>query len=153
MYKYNGEKWYKAPAWYKRLRRWFIWIGGWEKANCSGWHLRYREKVPKYTSQTKDFAKGMNVSELEEYYKTHPYKMKTRFWYTPTPISLFGHRITIQDFGIYLSTRNRGYLVWNWNDKKCYVSPNGTPSNAIKWYFGTPKEIINEIKVRNINNS
>ena len=46
MYKFNGQKWYKAPVWYKRLRRWFIWIGGWEKPNCTGWKFRIKETVP-----------------------------------------------------------------------------------------------------------
>ena len=46
MYKFNGEKWYKAPVWYKRLRRWFIWLGGWEKPNCTGWKFRIKETVP-----------------------------------------------------------------------------------------------------------
>ena len=25
----------------KRWRVWLIWIGGWEKANSTGWHFRY----------------------------------------------------------------------------------------------------------------
>lgn len=148
MYKYNGENWYKAPVWYKRLRRWFVWIGGWEKANCIGWHLRHREKVPKYKYQIKDFAKGMTMKEVEEYFKTNPYKMKTRFWHTPTPISFLGHRITIQSFGIYFSLRS-GYLVIIWDKRqgrKCYISRNGTSSKAHIWFYGTPKEILDSIE-------
>jgi hypothetical protein len=41
MYKNNGEYWYEAPPLYKRIRKWFLWIGGWEKSNSEGWHFRY----------------------------------------------------------------------------------------------------------------
>src|SRR6266699_203698 len=38
--KWNGEQWYidERSLW-KRCRQWVIWIGGWEKANGTGWRL------------------------------------------------------------------------------------------------------------------
>lgn len=41
-YHYNGEDqvWYVRKAGVlHRIRKWFIWIGGWEKANDGGWRL------------------------------------------------------------------------------------------------------------------
>ena len=140
MYKFNGEYWYKAPTLLKRIRKWFIWIGGWEKANCKGWHFRHKEMVPKYDYQYEEI-KGMNVGEMKEYLKDKPHKYKATFWYDPTPISFFGHRITIQTFGIYFSLPHT-YIVINWRDKKMYSSRNGTPGSAHAWFFGTPKEIV-----------
>jgi hypothetical protein len=38
---WNGERWYvnQQSAW-KRVRRWFVWVGGWERANGEGWQFR-----------------------------------------------------------------------------------------------------------------
>jgi hypothetical protein len=69
----------------------------------------------------------------------------------PTPITLFGHFITIQPFGFYLSFK-RGYFVVSRSGIKkgqptqIYLSPNGTPQGAICWFHGTSKEVINSIK-------
>ena len=39
--KWNGEQWYECNhSIAKRIRRWLIWIGGWEKANGAGWRFR-----------------------------------------------------------------------------------------------------------------
>ena len=143
MYKFNGEKWYKAPVWYKRLRKWFIWIGGWEKPNCTGWHFRIKETVP--LPKDKEICIGMNRGQLTEFLKDRPHKTRTVCWLDPTPISFFGHRITIQSFGIHLSVRS-GWIVCNWKSKKCYISKNGTPQDAYCWFFGTPKDILDKVK-------
>lgn len=147
MYKFNGESWYKAPTLLKRIRKWFIWIGGWEKANCSGWHFRHKEIAPKFPEQYEEI-KGMNIGEMKDYLKDKPHRYVTTFWYNPLPISLFGHRFTIQPFGVYLRLSSE-YLVFSWNQRRkgkivfrMYRSKNGTPQDAHVWYFGTPKEII-----------
>jgi hypothetical protein len=37
---WNGERWYvNEQSLLKRVRRWFVWFGGWERAN-GGWQLR-----------------------------------------------------------------------------------------------------------------
>ena len=64
--RWNGEYWYvdqRSP--WRRIRRWCIWVGGWERANGAGWCLR----IPSATGG--------------------------HLWMSPTPISLAGHRVTI----------------------------------------------------------
>jgi hypothetical protein len=39
-YHYNGNNWYERRwSLWQHIRTWFIWIGGWEKANGKGWKL------------------------------------------------------------------------------------------------------------------
>lgn len=140
MYKYNGEYWYKAPPLLKRIRKWFIWIGGWERPNSTGWRFRIKTVAPK-TKEQIEYCQGKTFGEIKEYLKDKPHKTPTICWNTPTPICLFGHRITIQGFGVYISTK-QGYIVWDWKHKYCYKSVNGTPSKAHVWYFGAPPDII-----------
>lgn len=41
-YNFNGEGWYLDDrTLFKRIRQWFIWIGGWELANGKGWRFTY----------------------------------------------------------------------------------------------------------------
>lgn len=41
-YRNNGENWYRdSRSIWKRVRQWFIWVGGWELANGSGWKLKH----------------------------------------------------------------------------------------------------------------
>jgi len=111
----------------KRIRRWIIWIGGWEKANSSGW---------KFTIEhTHCNRKTGRITTIHRYLD-------------PTPISLFGNFLTIQPFGIHISTR-WGYLCWSWrklmqerpNLGHCYLSPNATPSAATKWFWGKNRKL------------
>lgn len=39
--RFNGERWYvdRRSLW-KRVRTWFVWVGGWEEANGAGWRFR-----------------------------------------------------------------------------------------------------------------
>src|SRR5690349_11986919 len=62
---WNGERWYvNEMSLLKRVRRWFIWIGGWELANGRGWRLRT------------------------------PREQGRQIWMHPTPVSVLGHRAT-----------------------------------------------------------
>jgi hypothetical protein len=77
-------------------------------------------------------------------------RIKKWFWWQPlkddTPISLFGHRITFQWFGVDLCTRRWGYFCIRWREREpdpkklraIYISPNATPWAATDWYYGAP---------------
>jgi len=42
IYRWNGEEWYlRNWGLFHIIRNWFIWIGGWEKANGLGWLFTY----------------------------------------------------------------------------------------------------------------
>lgn len=113
MIKWNGENWYEAPPLLKRIRQWLIWIGGWERVNSKGWRVFYKNSSGKW--------------KLND----------------PTPFSLLGSWFTCYGWGLNIKLLS-GYLVVTWgrHGKKCYISPNGTPSQAHTWYWGTPKEIL-----------
>ena len=41
-YHFNGENWYcRNWSLLHHIRYWFIWIGGWEKPNGTGWKFTY----------------------------------------------------------------------------------------------------------------
>lgn len=153
MYKFNGEHWYKAPVWYKRIRKWFIWIGGWEKANCEGWRIFRKDYVPHrdkdgkiIKEQIDKFNSLTSLAEKEEFKKKH-WKVKYHL-NDPTPFSLFGHWFVCYGWGMRFSLKS-GYLTITWSKaegKKCYISPNGTPSKAHTWYWGAPREIKESVK-------
>lgn len=122
-YHHNGECWYKRNwSIFHWIRNWFIWVGGWEKANGKGWQFRIE-----YSSGNKG-------------------------WMSPTPIAMFGHRIVIFNFfhpwvDIRLK-RFRGILVFNMRKKlKCYISKDGTPSAAHIWLWNTPSEVKEEARI------
>ena len=164
MYKYyeNSNMWYEEPHIIKRIRKWFIWIGGLERANSTGWQFKYgrdlcipTKRTPKETS---DFlmTSGHTVGEINNYIKNLSPEVKKTLkrtkghWNGPTPITLFGRRITIQSFGIYLSRKHSQYLciLWSSHSKRrkgeklrIYLSPNGTPKDATIWYKGIPNDI------------
>jgi hypothetical protein len=95
--KFNGEQWYiDERSRWKRVRQWIIWVGGWELANGKGW--RFSVKTP--------------------------YGDKIRMG--PTPVSLFGHRITFYGWGWDIKIPRYGWLVWS-RESGLYVSSNGTP--------------------------
>jgi hypothetical protein len=69
-----------------------------------------------------------------------------------TPISLLGHRVTIQRWGAYLRLPNGDQVVVSWcgvdpskwwrtRPVSLYVSPDGTPGNAHTWFIGAPREV------------
>jgi hypothetical protein len=117
-YHWNGEYWYERnwSLWH-HIRTWFIWIGGWEKANGAGWRLRYE----------------------------HSGKLKS-----PAPVSLFGDFFTWYGWGWNIRVK-RGLLVYSHSGgraRKMYISPNGTPSQAVTWLFGAPNEIKKKAEER-----
>lgn len=119
--KHNGEKWYidsRSP--FKRARQWLAWFGGWEKANGAGWQFR----IP---------TTRMVGGKLQ------------RQWIPmgPTPVALFGHRVTFYGWGINVRVGDRrgGILCWHWQPGQfgrgyCYTSRDGTPHRATRWFWG-----------------
>jgi hypothetical protein len=102
-YHYNGEFWYRdrrsLPG---RLRRWLIWVGGWEQPDGRG-GASWRFSIPWTPEQ--------------------------RIRLAPTPVSLFGHRVTFYGWGGNLRLPTGDYLVWSRCDRawRVYLSPDGTP--------------------------
>ena len=116
-YHHNGENWYcNTHSLLKRIRLWFVWIGGWEKANSSGW---------KFSIIT---VRGK------------------RLWRSPTPVALFGHRVVCYNWGIDFRFPRRWLCVhWGaprgW---RIYLSQNATPDKADLWLLGPPFEVRKE---------
>lgn len=61
------------------------------------------------------------------------------------PIGLFGHRLTIQWFGVDVRLRQT-YLCLRWREScgtarrwRLYLSPNATPWAATRWLVGRPR--------------
>lgn len=114
-YHWNGEYWYKKD-WTLRhhVRHWFVWLGGWEKSNGTGWEF------------TRQSTGKRRLSD-------------------PFPVHLLGHRIAIHGSWGHIRLRRGMYLVIGRKRdgvRPVYVSPNGTPSQAVSWYSGAPHEII-----------
>jgi hypothetical protein len=64
-----------------------------------------------------------------------------RIMMSPTPVSLFGHRITFYGWGWNIRTRT-GWLVYTRRpERSLYHSTDGTPRGATVWYIGTPYDI------------
>jgi hypothetical protein len=58
------------------------------------------------------------------------------------PVSLLGHRVTYFSWGIQCRMKG-GYWVAVWRlGKRIYWSPDGTPSNATVWLYGSPPELV-----------
>lgn len=57
-----------------------------------------------------------------------------RLWLSPTPVSFFGHRLTI--YGHWIGAGRRARLVVNFRDRYAYLSVDGTPSGAYAWLWG-----------------
>jgi len=107
--RWNGERWYvDTRSLWKRVRQWVIWVGGWERANGAGWQF------------TAGRSGGRTV------------------WMTPTPVSLFGHRITLFGHWFDLDVPS-GRLVVNLRQRHAYISRDGTPNRAHHWLWGTPQ--------------
>ena len=60
----------------------------------------------------------------------------------PTPVSLFGHRVTFFGWGVQVQIGG-GYLVrvtrGGW--RGMYWSPDGTPTHATVWFSHAPQEV------------
>jgi hypothetical protein len=93
-----------------RFRRWLIWVGGWEKSKLQQWDAGKPAWKSRYEGKWKD----------------------------PTPLSLFGHRITFMgrwlEFKVFASD-----FVIHWPDHLggwgIYLSPNGTPHHPNAIHF------------------
>lgn len=110
-----------TPSLMQPLRRWFIWIGGWERPELSQWD----RGVKAWDIFGKDCVTG---------------KTKVN---GPTPLSLFGHRITFQCWGIRMKW-GRGHLTWSsdyayFKPTKLYWSPDGTPGHPNAKFFWRKK--------------
>ena len=90
------------PIW-RTMRRWIIWFGGWETCRLTQWD----RGVPKWRFSITG-GRG------------------NRIWKNPFPLGLFGHRISIQTFGINFRVHG-GYLCLH--KSSWYWSPNGTPQH------------------------
>jgi hypothetical protein len=65
----------------------------------------------------------------------------------PTPVSLFGHRLTLH--GHWFDVRTpAGYLVVDVRERTAYVSPNGTPRHAHTWIRGAPHDVVAAAEAR-----
>lgn len=132
---FNGEEWYERNwSLFHRIRHWFIWIGGWEKANGEGWHILRRD----------------NFHAAIKYKKYKRLFSYTWMFHFPAPVTFFGHRFTWMgwDWGWQLRTK-RGHLVYSKKGHPkpiMYLSPDGTPSSATDFYLNPPHEIIKQIK-------
>lgn len=119
-YRWNGEYWYadRRSLW-KRVRQWFVWVGGWEKANGAGWQFRI------------------------------PYVGKPDWlWLSAAPVSVFGHRATWYGWGIDVRFGWCSF-TWDWRVERCaYLSPDGTPGRAFHWLWGTPSEVRDAVASR-----
>lgn len=94
----------------KVARQWLVWVGGWEPATLRQWD----EGLPAW----RPFYRGKLQS--------------------PTPVSAFGHRITVNQCGAsrWVNVRMFGGYLHVSLDKSCvYWSPNATPSHPDAVYF------------------
>jgi hypothetical protein len=74
-------------------------------------------------------------------FKTWPMRKRLHphYW---TPVSLLGHRVTF--FGWGIQARMCGgcwVMAWDGEGRRLYWSPDGTPSSATVWVYGTPPEV------------
>ena len=112
----NGEcQYYDTASLLKRARKWLIWVGGWE-------HPWSRPASP-----VEQRNHGANAVICGTYFSTR-YPDGTRAG--PTPISLFGHRLTFYGWGWQVRLF-RSYFVWSGYRKgqpaRIYISRDGTP--------------------------
>lgn len=97
---------------WRTLRKWFVWIGGWENGELGQW------------DQGKPAWEPFRRGKLQN----------------PTPISFFGHRITIQSRWLRVQI-GRGYLNILFPNYvktrygRIYWSPNGTPQHPQARFF------------------
>lgn len=86
-------------------------------------------------------------------------RVKKWFWWQPykndTPLSLFGHRITFQYFGVDVSLGTT-YFCLIYRERpddpkkllRIYLSPDSTPQSATDWYYGAPLSVQRMAKKR-----
>lgn len=133
-YKYNGEYWYhdRTPL-LKRLRRWFL-SCGWETPRWTREGYTYRWQA-RHCVRLALRARGHRSRAFA-------------FYSSLCPLSLFGGRLTFQDFGAHWRGR-RTYYCLNWINTSgegprpwhAYRATNATPWGADTWYFGAPQKV------------
>lgn len=116
---WNGEYWYidERPL-LMRVRHWVIRIGGWER------NPKRKAKSEWRIVRRSGLDKRLRIED-------------------PTPVSLFGHLLTFQWFGVSWR-RRKDYVCWNWRQTMgqrpgkgyAYVSRNATPWAAHYWLWG-----------------
>ena len=127
---FDKQWWYidKTPLWIKILN-FFVWPGGWQ---TPVWNEK-GEYTYKFRFIRKHTFKGKTTRRFKD-----PYPLTVKF---------FGIDVTF--FGTWLQIRlKKGTIVIirRHSNKSCYFSPDGTPDNATKWYWGAPKRIKDEIQ-------
>lgn len=138
--KHNGETWYvdRRPL-AKRIRQWFVQSLGWEVPDRTRGEYSTRLKFRRSWGR---FGIG-----------------------DPFPLLLFGGRVSIFSSWIDIRTPS-GHLHWGFRKNPsvmygpygtgyCYISRDGTPSNAHIWLWGAEKyhdypEIARSLEARRI---
>lgn len=116
-WQYNGEYWFfENHSLFKRIRTWFVWFGGWEKANQTGWKFTWRG-----------------------------YGNKLKF-HDPFPLSFFGHRLTFYGKWWNIRIGGGWFVKSASMKHTYFWSINGTPDSAVKWYFNCPKDVRDQVK-------
>jgi hypothetical protein len=66
----------------------------------------------------------------------------------PTPVSLFGHRVTFLGHGGHIRLP-RTYLVWSraGHPLCIYLSPDGTTARATTWIYNAPHEVKSKARI------
>lgn len=78
---WNGERWYERNfSIFKRIRIWFLCVGGWERANHTRWEILWRD--------------GQGKLKIKD----------------PTPVGLFGHLIVFYGWGWNVRTRRGWFV-------------------------------------------
>jgi hypothetical protein len=117
---HNGEYWYeqtRGPL--ARLARWVAWFGGVET-----W----------ISGRRRGRDEPLFMPKISDLWREHL-----------TPIALFGHRVTIQWFGVsFASPWGRVCIHRETRDGELrgYISRNGTPSSAHVWLFNPPAAVV-----------
>ena len=119
-YHNQGEGWYidRSSLW-SRVRRWIVWIGGWERA-LGGWSLTIESYGRKHL-----------VSPAPVSLFGHRFT-----WYG------WGWQVRAgRDWLVWVYPHHD-------RDRCVYLSPTGTPNDAWKWYAGAPSEVAEEALAR-----
>lgn len=113
IYRWNDEYWYQDKRnWLRRIRQWFIWVGGWEKANGAGWQL-----IGTHSQSLKSPAPIAILGHRA-------------VWYS------WGWNIRLGR-GWLVYTRKK----YADGGRQLYISKDGTPGRAFVWYIGAPSDV------------
>lgn len=114
-YHQNSEGWYERNwSLLHHIRNWFIWIGGWEKANGKGWEL------------FRNYGRGWRLVDPTPI-ALFGHKFVHFGW---------GWHIRLSR-GYLVWSRCGGQL-------HVYISPDGTTARATTWFYNAPHEIVRD---------